>query len=258
MSYMSVIESQSIAAALLQSQARTALLQQLLVQGTTASVSALARRVGLSPRAVGQEVKHLSQLGLVDVERIGTADVVRARPRHPAVRPLRVLLSLPAGADVGDVDEATDVRRSMAAWGAPLVVSRPTRAFDLHTTIVAALEHARTDGTVLRVLPTLVLRNRPAIDWIELAEKARARRVRAELGLVLDVAAAISGDDTLVKQADALIDRRVRQFRYFPAVSGRFEAELAQARSPDVATRWRFWMNLSLESFRSTWERHRA
>ena len=46
--------------------------------------------------------------------------------------------------------------------------------------------------------------------------------------------------------------------RYFPEVKNKYEAQLAQQRSPEVAQRWGFWMNASVESFRDLVEKHGA
>lgn len=246
--------SESLGSHLFQSAGRTAILHALLVRGVRASVSELARRAGLSPRAMGREVEHLASTGLVVVERWGNADVVRANPKHPAVRPLRLLLSLPSRRTGEDDSEQTC--QSLAGWGAPLAGVRPGRHFTLEETVLRGLVEARTDGTVLRVLPTLVALNLGALDWVVLLEGARRRKLKAELGFVLEVCALLTGQAEPRERAASLMDRRRRTMRFFPEVKSRFEAALAKQRSPAVATRWGFWMNMSDESFRVTHERH--
>src|SRR5688500_4592098 len=73
---------------LFHSRTRAALLQTLLVDGVSDSVSALARRVKISLNAVAAEVRNLTRAGLLTVESVGPSDLVRANPDHPATKPL--------------------------------------------------------------------------------------------------------------------------------------------------------------------------
>jgi hypothetical protein len=249
--------SEVLGSVLFQSATRSAVLDLLFVRGLSASVSELARRAGLSPRAVGNEVRHLLPTGLVRVDTVGGADVVRANTAHAATRHLRALLEAPSEPVVA-ASEAKKVRESLAAWGAPLAGVRPRRHHSLNEALLRGLEEARRDGTVLRVLPVVLTRHLGEVDWKELREDARRRKLKAELGFLLEVSGRLLNDTSLGAQAEPLHDRRRRAMRFYPLVKSRYEAELAKERSPDVATRWGFWMNLSEESFRGLFEKHGA
>lgn len=249
--------SDVLAATLFQSTTRSAVLNQLFVKGLAASVSELARRTGLSPRSVAKEVRHLNPTGLLLVEAFGGADVVRANLKHVAARHLTALLETPSAA-AADPSEAKRVRESLAAWGAPLAALRPAKHHDLQETLLHGLEEAQSDGAVLRVLPLVLAGHLSEVDWTSLREGARRRKVKAELGLLVDLTAAVTEDVSLSAQTSGLQDRRRKQMRFLPEVKNRYEAELAKQRSPEVATRWGFWMNMSVESFRSVFEKHRA
>ena len=242
---------------LFQSATRSAVLELLFVRGLSASVSELARRAGLSPRAVGNEVRHLLPTGLVRVDTVGGADVVRANPGHSAARHLRGLLQAP-GEPAPDAGEAKRVRESLAAWGAPLAGVRPRKHHPLNEAILRGLEEARRDGTVLRVLPVVLARHRDELDWKGLREDARRRKLKAELGFLADVSALLLNDASLRSQVESLQDRRRRTMRFFPLVKNRYEEDLAKQRSFDVANRWGFWMNMSEDSFRGLLEKHGA
>lgn len=249
--------SDVLGAVLFQSATRSAVLELLFVRGLSASVSELARRSGLSPRAVGNEVRHLLPTGLVHVDNVGGADVVRANTAHSAARHLRGLLQAP-GEPAPDASEAKKVRESLAAWGAPLASVRPRKHHSLNEVLLRGLEEARHDGTVLRVLPVVLTRHLSEVDWKGLLEDARRRKLKAELGFLVDVSAALMNDASLRAQVDSLHDRRRRAMRFFPQVKSHYEAELAKQRSPDVAKRWGFWMNMSVDSFRGLLEKHGA
>lgn len=249
--------SEALSAVLFQSATRSAVLELLFVRGVAASVSELARRAGLSPRSVGNEVRHLLPTGLVLVDTVGGADLVRANTKHVGARHLRGLLQTP-GAAPPDASEAKKTREALVAWGAPLAGVRSVRHYPLNESLLRGLAEARHDGTVLRVLPPVLARNLEAVDWAGLREDARRQKLKAELGLLVELTAGLLARPELKQQVAGLADRRRRTMRFLPEVKSPWEAELAKQRSPEVARRWGFWMNLTEESFRTTLEKHRA
>ncbi len=249
--------SDVVAGALFQSSTRSELLELLFVRGLSASVSELARRANLSPRSVANEVRHLAALRLVSVEAVGGADVVKANLKHPAAKALLTLLRTPIDVRLDDAS-AREVRESLAGWGAPLAGVEARRHFPLGESLLRGLEAARQDGTVLRVLPTVLAGHLDEVDWTELKEDARRRKQKAELGMLVELTGNLLGRADLRERVAALRDRRRRTLRYFPTARSGFEKELAQKRTPAAARSWGFWMNLSEDSFRSTLERHRA
>ena len=249
--------SHPLAAVLFQSVTRSAVLDLLFVRGVAASVSELARRAGLSTRSVANEVRHLLPTGLVLVDTVGGADVVRANSKHAGARYLRGLLQTPSTLPE-DTVEARKTRESLAAWGAPLATARSLRHYSLNESLLRGLTQARTDGTVLRVLPSVFARHLTLMDWPSLREDARRKKLKAELGLMVELTAQLLERPDLTKQVVALRDKRRRTMSFFSAAKSGYEEELAKQRSPAVAKRWGFWMNMSEESFRSTLEKHRA
>lgn len=248
---------QTLAGSLFQSRTRTAVLDLLFRQGLSATVSELARRSWLTPRSVAMEVRNLLGLGLVTVEAVGGADQVKPNLTHPAAPHIQALLCIPA-------DPATEkagdqqLRETLAAFGAPLAGERPQEHMNLEDAIVAGLQAARCDGTLLRVLPVVLAKNLDHLDWQALKEGARRRKLKAELGLLVELTADLLDRPELRRQVVDLRDRRRRVARYFPQARNEFERRLAQERSPAVARRWGFFMNMSVESFRSCLERHRG
>lgn len=128
----------------------------------------------------------------------------------------------------------------------------------LHQALLHGLEEAQKDGTVLRVLPTVLARHVGEVDWPTLREEARRKKLKAELGLLVELTAAVTDNAELRTQATGLQDRRRKKMRFLPEVKNRYEAELAKQRSPEVAGRWGFWINMSEDSFRGVFEKHRA
>ncbi len=240
---------------LFQSRSRTAALRFLLQEGWSGSVSELARRAGLTPRAVASEVDRLASLGLVRVEAVGGTNQVHAVTEHPAAKALRSLLEA-ASAPVPPAGEA--VRRSLVVWGAPLNDAPARDALPLEEAVVGALELARRDATVLRVLPVVLARNENDFDWRKLKELARRHKVAAELGMVCELTSDLTGRTSLKKHVDGLRDRRRKVRRSYPESRSRYEIDLARDRTPRAARKWGFLMNISEDSFRSTLDKHLA
>ncbi len=246
-----------LAQALFPGRARRAVLKALFGAGpTSASVSELARRAHLTPRAVSVEVGRLVAAGLVEVEASGAADLVRANRKHPAARALAALLRK---SEVGPGSPShRDPRPSLAAYGAPLAGVEPRARMGREEALVAGLAAAANDPTLLRVLPVVVLRNEGRLDWHELRARARRAKVRAELGMFLDLTAEVTGHENLREEAHGLQDRRRRVPRYLPGPRSDFERRLADRRTPPAARRWGFRMNLSEESLRAFVRKHCA
>lgn len=242
-----------LAAELLQCETRSKLLHSLLVERRCGSVSEMARRCRLSPRAVGREVEHLEALSLVSVTGMGANLQVEADWNHPACGLLAQLFTL---APTQQAEDAGRLRASMAAYGAPLVGVEPSAHFSFEETLIKGLAAARQDGTILRVLPVLLAKHHREVDWVALKEEARRARLKAELGLLLDLTGRVLGDPSLHKQAEDLKDRRRTRMHYYPEVKNRFEKQLAEAATPSVAREWGFFMNMSEDSVHSTLSKH--
>jgi DNA-binding transcriptional ArsR family regulator len=242
--------------ALFPAKARRALVEALFSgQAPEASMSELARRARLTPRAVAVEVRRLEQAGLVEVRAIGSAHLVRSNARSAPARALsRLLEAAKLEPDGGEVDP--NVRPSLVAHGAPLQGVAPRAAYSLSDTVLRGLDAARTDPTVLRVLPVVVAKHAADLDWEELEEGARRMNLKAELGMLLELTGTAAGLPALNAQAEGLMDGRRKRPRYFPRVVGAFERQLAEERSPAAARRWNFYMNMSEESVRDFVRKH--
>jgi DNA-binding transcriptional ArsR family regulator len=243
--------------ALFPSKARRAVLDALFSgKLTSASVSELARRARLTHRAVSMEVEKLQEAGLVVVEALGSAHVVRANERHPATAALKGLLRSVASGAEGGAEEEHAVRASLVAFGAPLLGDEPQRHYTLSDTVLRGLKLARIDATVLRVLPLVVAKHAHNFDWTDLRERARRMNLKAELGMLLDLTSDVANLPALRTEADPLRDGRRKRERFFLPVHGQGERKLARMRTPASAARWQFYMNMPEDLFRETLRKH--
>jgi DNA-binding transcriptional ArsR family regulator len=235
--------------ALFPTRARRAVLEAFFGPSARSStVSELARRADLTPRAVSVEVKRLLAAGVVEVEADGAADRVRPNPRHPAARALRELLRK---ASTVPRRSLANPRPSLAAYGARVEMSR-------EAAVVEALAESRGDATLLRVLPVVLLKNEADFDWDALLDLARRRKLKDELGMMLELTAEASGRRSLGKRATGLADGRRRVPRYLPEPASDYERKLADQRTPEVARRWGLRMNMTEESVREFVRKHLA
>lgn len=243
--------------ALLGDSARQRLVEWALEHEMARSESELARALGLTPRSVRNELCLMEDQGLVRRERVGREDRVLVVREHPAWEALGQLAHLEPRTLRQAGDERT--RRELVAAGAPLtgtgepVVSpRPLEAL-----LVDAVDLARRDATVLRVLPTFVAMHERRLRWETLVVLARRARRSAELGVVVALAAEACDRPQLARWAELLKDGRRKGVRSFHAHElSSFELRLAQARTPKAAQEWGFLMNMDLDAFRTTWRRH--
>jgi hypothetical protein len=101
-------------------------------------------------------------------------------------------------------------------------------------------------------LPLAIARNRALLDLPELRRLAVQRGQGSTLGFFLDLTAELSGDHGLARAARPLRPRRApKRASQFFKVRSRLERRLAEAKTPDVARRWNFRMNMSMDSFAS-------
>lgn len=234
--------------------ARQEVLRLVLQERVTTSMRDLAARCGLSTEAVRKEVLHLERAGLLTTQAKGAAKLVAANWANPACQHLLALFDL----DAAPRPEVTDtaVRESLQAYGAPLLEDHPQAHWSLEETLVFAAELARRDATVLRVLPVVLATHHRTLDRKALRRLAVQHRVKAEVGVLLDLTGNLIGEKTLQSMAKPLFDEKQTEWRDFPQTRNEFEAELAVMRSPEVARRWRFRMNMSEDSFRSFLSKH--
>ncbi len=245
---------------LVTSRARRELLRLLWRAGAEGSVSALARRAGVSFAAAHRELSAMRAAGLARTRREGVALVYAANPGSPQAARLRELVMEDDAAPLPSARDSEKVRTWLSAAGAPLLVSRPATGPmpALEQVVAEALALSHGDAAVARVLPLVLWRHRDGLDHEELARQASLRNEGQALGFFLELTGSLGGDPRLKARARPLRDRRRTRARpFFTPAPGRRELALAQARTPALARRWGYLMNMSLESFASTFEKHR-
>jgi hypothetical protein len=148
------------------------------------------------------------------------------------------------------------VQAWLAHLGAPLYGSTAVKASDVPSpewVFAEALPLARREAALARALPFALYRTRKRLDFSLLRRLARERGQGRTLGFFLDLTAELSGDRSLAREARPLVRearRRERASQFFKLRSTT-ERRLAELKTPAVARRWGFRMNMSADSFAS-------
>ena len=245
---------------LVASRARRRLLRLLWVEGVGGSVSELGRQAGVSFAAAHRELAAMRVEGLARSERAGAALVYRANPDYREAGLVRGLLENGITSFAPPpVADGEKVRGWLAAAGAPLLVSRTPkgRMPPLEEVLAEGLALSHHDATVARVLPLVFWRHRDRLDQGRLTLAATERNERQALGFFLELAGTLGGDPRLASLSERLRDhRRTRPRPFFARAQGRMALALARRRTPALARRWGYLMNMDLDSFASAFEKH--
>ncbi len=246
---------------LVTSRSRRELLHLLWASAAEGSVSELARRARISFAAAHQELLAMRAAGLARSKRAGAAVVYSANPRSEHAQLLRRLLEkAPASRKQSPAPDAEKVRAWLSAAGAPLLVSRPARGPvpPLEEALAEGVALSHRDAAVARVLPLVLWRHKDGLDFEELVRQATLRNERQALGFFLELTGSLGGDHGLQARARRLRDRRqTRERPFFAPAPGPRALALARARTPALARRWGYLMNMDLASFASPFGKHR-
>jgi hypothetical protein len=241
---------------LVASRARRQLLRLLWLEGAGGSVSALARAAGVSFAAAHRELEAMKAAGLALAKRDGVATIYRANLAHPQAEVLRSLLAVTQETETAAADQR--LRGQLTALGTPLGGPAPRgRQLAAEDVLADGLVLAHHSPTVARVLPVAFWRQRDTLDYERLERAATERDERQALGFYLELTGKLGGDRRLRRLASRLRDHRRTGLRpFFFGGRGALAMQLAREKTPALARRWGFLMNMELESFASAFRKH--
>jgi hypothetical protein len=242
---------------LVTSKARRRLLQLLWGEEARGSASELADEAGVAFATAHAELKAMRQFGLVRVERDGRRDVYVANFEHPDGEALKTLLRGSTSGWAPSKENDDDVRGWLRAVGLPLrVPEAKAPAPSLSEVLVEGVRLARRDPTVARALPLGFWKQRGQLDADDLLEHVSRPEEKHALGFFLELTGQLGGDRRLKALAKKFKDKRLtaeRDFFLLPPTASR--RKLAESRTPAVAKRWGFRMNMDTEAFASLFEK---
>jgi hypothetical protein len=238
---------------LVRSKGQRLLLGALYEKGLSGPVAELARVAGLRYSQASRELDQMHALGMVKVQQKGNARLVQLDPNYPHQGLLRSLLSVPE-AKV-DEDRVQGMRSVLAYYGAQLVsvFPPPDRLPSATDAVLQSLTVLRDDPAMAGTLPVVLWKHRAELDPARLVEAARAMGEGQRMGFVLEMTAHVSGDERFAHWAATLRDKRVRRTRNFFRSDGMenspYHKQMLEMHTPDLARRWGFSMNMSMQSF---------
>jgi hypothetical protein len=153
-----------------------------------------------------------------------------------------------------------NLRTSLQVLGAPLVLDVvPNERFpqvqNLEEVLVRASLLARKDPSVARTLPLAIFRNFDSLNHDFLKYWATRLDAKQELGMFLELSAVLAKSLKLKKLSRRFKDARVKEVKDFFEISSPLLRKVAERNTPAVARRWKFSLNMSMDSFRSTFDR---
>lgn len=235
---------------------------ELLVSGSQAySKTDLASLSGLPYATAHAEVVKLESLGLLVKEPSRSGTRYRMSLKAEVKKALQLVFNLESReAKVGSEKE---LLASLQEMGAPLVLEvlpafRAAQHQTLEETLVRASLHARRDPSVARTLPLALVRSFERLDQDLLKYWATRLGAKQEFGMFLDLSASLANSPSLKKLSRKFKDARVRETKDFFETTSPLLRELSARNTPDVVKRWRFRMNMSMDSFRSTFDRFKV
>ena len=246
---------------LVTSQTRRTLVTLLWKEGFRGTMSDFCREGGLSMPSVRKELHALKEQSLVCADFVRGREVLSANDKHPQYELLVTLVSADAPTTTTnnkrEVAKDERVRRALKALGAPLAVMGPRPPnMVLEEVVLDALELARRDATVARVLPVLLWKHKDELRWKALFKGVKGAESKHVLGFFLALTTLLSKEQLFASLASLLKDKRLRQPRYFfRGVESPRAKQLAKLKTPDIAHEWGFLMNMELDSFRSTFDK---
>jgi transcriptional regulator with XRE-family HTH domain len=142
----------------------------------------------------------------------------------------------------------------LSFYGAALYGSArvdPSSVPDVETVLADSLKLSRQKAVVARALPLAFWKSRQQLNMDRLRREAECRGQTRVLGFFLDLTAKLSGETTFESEATKLHVRvPTKPTQFFQPATWR-ERKLAEMRTPEVARKWGFRMNMDMDSFES-------
>jgi hypothetical protein len=174
------------------------------------------------------------------------------------LRPLGLGLALVELPPDSTKTHADEVHAWLSFYGAPLygaTAVEPQAVPQLETVLAEALKLSHKDATLARALPVALWKNRRRLAMEPLRREAERSNQRRTLGFFLDLTAQLSGEDAFKREASRLHAKsRLTTAQFFQPTTKR-ERQLAEIKTPEVARRWGFRMNMDLDSFASMFDK---
>jgi len=241
------------------SNTRRALLKLLWLEGVRGTVHELARAADVAYAGAYRELKQMADAGLARIAWERGKKVYSANEENPGSRLLRKLMNQPVNAPVAEKPEPSELRSELASLGLPVFSDRAPsgtrRKLRLETALVEAANLAESDASVARALPVLLFRVGTRVDYDALKRESRLADNSHRVGFFLELAGMLGNDAKMRQAAGSFFDHRRKGLRPFFSNQSKHSGELALERTPEVARKWGWTMNMGFDAFESTFRK---
>lgn len=239
---------------LVTSDCRKALLNLLWGEGVDGSAHQLKKLANHPYSSVYKELEGMREAGLVEVRNEGRASVY-AKKKDPKLNRLMELLLDKKPKTNEQPPSSEDVKVNLVRFGAPLAWDGSSEMdLSLEQTLAFALKLAHEEAVVARSLPVVFTEQSKKLDYAQLEYLANQLGEKQTLGFFLDLTAKLSGNHKMKRLATTLRDKRNKKTKPFflsDEKASDTKKKLLDLRTPKIAKKWCFQMNMTLESFES-------
>ena len=116
---------------------------------------------------------------------------------------------------------------------------------------------AASDASVARAFPVFLHKVSSNLDFDALKEESRKLGNKHRVGFFLDLAGELGQDRVLKNAAKDFFDSRKKLQKSFFMNPSKYSRKLADERTPDLARKWGWSMNMGLDAFESTYQKFR-
>lgn len=242
---------------LVTSKTRRKLLQLLWRDGVSGTVSDLADKAGVAFAGAHKELSAMAKAGVATAEWTGGRREFSANLKHPMAKSLRQLVN-DRETERNSVDvDMTGLRGNLAFLGLPVNARKvsPKPGSKLEALLAHAADLAQVDASVARTLPLLFFKYRDQVDFDVLKQESRKLGNKQQVGFFLELAGLLGGSTRLKRASHRFLDKRYSVPRSLFRNQTTLAEQVAETRTPELAKKWGFRMNMPLDAFKVVFDK---
>lgn len=242
---------------LVTSRTRRALLELLWRDGVSGTATALADKSGVAFAGAYKELKKMVESELAEVVWKRGGKEYSANRSHPMAGLLEGLMKQSKTKKNKHSEYSERLRGNLAFLGLPVNARKVAPGADvtMESLLADAADLAQADASVARSLPVLFGRYGDSLDFELLKHESWKRGNKHRVGFFLDLAGELLGNRLLTEASRSFMDQRYTVPKQFFEDQSELSQELAELRTPNLARKWGWRMNMGLDAFESTFEK---
>ena len=171
--------------------------------------------------------------------------------------PLRKLLKYQDTEKQEDSEEVVKLRENLAFLGLPVNARKtaPENSSKIESLLVEGSNLAAKDASVARAFPVLLSKVSASLDFDALKYESWKHGNKHRIGFLLELAGELGEDQFMKEAAKKFFDSRYKDQRPFFQNQSKYALQLAQQRTPELARKWGWLMNMGMDVFESTYNK---